>query len=1249
MVESAANFRKNGFGDEESAQLAQVAALLQNVADEEISAGTATDFLISQLKGFNIASEDTIHVVDAVNQVSNEFSLSSGDLVKNLGTVSAALSVGGNKFEEVLGLMTAGTEIMRQSNKVARSLISVQSRLNQIIDEESSTGKKLTAWYEEHNIAIYNQEGQIRSLYEILTDVNKIWKDLDKNEQAYYLNIQAGANQTASLAAILSNFNTALDATATAYNSAGSAAKENARFMESLSAQVQQLKSAWEAFSNSVIQSDFVKFFLSAGTSVLKAFNNDIGVTVTQFGLLTGVLTGGISLLGQFGTNLTAAIPALSGLAGGFAAISAAAPIAAAVIAAVTVAVIAGVSAWKNYHEAVYGVSDDLKEATQEARENARETISNTEATAQVAKKYAERIEELQKVEKLDNVQKAEMAHLVETLNGLIPDLGLTIDGVTGKVKQQTTELRSNIEAWKESAKQQAYQTQVQESASALADAEIKVQQKNNEIISLQAEIDGINARRQEMYDEYNRLFEEWQAMAPGQEGKKEGYRKYAWARSQYDVYVEETNKTIKNNEKAIKERTKAIQESNITIEREKQNLKDLESIYESIYGKDLSWFVNQKTPDWGARTDKSYLRAKSKMGDILGLTSDEQAFSPFGGKSYADWLKEQKHLLNTGKLLAEDYYANLQAMLKQYTDESIISTEERWDAEEEIYKYQQNLTKEQQQAYEKAVRNAESAAKAKAQAEKQAISDVKTEFTAWQDEQDYLLTTGQITEVEYYDNLKAKNDELFKDKEEFLSQYWTNLEKIYKWEQQQIEDQKKAKVTEFDEWLKAQDHALAMGEITEDEYYTELKKKNDEYFKDSTENLDKYWKNEESWYKWKKQKIEEIHEAAKAALDAEIEKEKQRLELKKTDAEARKTQLEAQQDEIERLADYIQTVADAEIGKIDEKISALKDEADAITAKYKEQIDALEEQNQAIDDQITKQKLLEALAKAQQSKKYVFKDGRFQYVDDVDAIASAQEQLDEFNREQALQEKTKQLEKQRDLELEQNQLAQKALEDEKKRWEEYKQGWSNITNAYTEQQNALLAQQKLGIDVEKATWDERLSNLESFKNQYINLAAQIKAAEAEIAGYDAQISAVGSAENQDATIRRMMKENSKAWHQTNDASERERLHEMNEYLNSLLSNSGTYNAASGQWSNLSYPSQVSLSSGGANSVLMGAPPTTPSALPSRVINDKISGVKQALSQIFNMGNISLPNVSNAKQFVSELKNLALQAAYSRA
>lgn len=59
---------------------------------------------------------------------------------------------------------------------------------------------------------------------------------MTKNEQAYYLNQQAGANQTQNLAAILSNFDHAVEATATALDSAGSAARENARYMESLEA-----------------------------------------------------------------------------------------------------------------------------------------------------------------------------------------------------------------------------------------------------------------------------------------------------------------------------------------------------------------------------------------------------------------------------------------------------------------------------------------------------------------------------------------------------------------------------------------------------------------------------------------------------------------------------------------------------------------------------------------------------------------------------------------------------------------------------------------------------------------------------------------------------------------------------------------------------------------------------------------------------------------------------------------------------
>ena len=220
-------FRKSGFGDEDAANLALVATMYQNVADESISAADSAGFIIAQMKAFNIEAENATHIIDAVNAVSNNYAVSSSDLANNLGKVSAALTVGGNSFEQTLGMMTAITEITRNASTAARGLVSVQSRFNQIIDETSSTGQKLTDFYNKHGIAIKDQNGQLRNLYDVLKDTADIWDTLDENEQKYFLNIQAGANQTRNLAALMENFDVAVSATATAMDSAGSAAEEN--------------------------------------------------------------------------------------------------------------------------------------------------------------------------------------------------------------------------------------------------------------------------------------------------------------------------------------------------------------------------------------------------------------------------------------------------------------------------------------------------------------------------------------------------------------------------------------------------------------------------------------------------------------------------------------------------------------------------------------------------------------------------------------------------------------------------------------------------------------------------------------------------------------------------------------------------------------------------------------------------------------------------------------------------------------
>ena len=69
MVEASTEFVKSGYTEEQSAQLAKVAGLYQNVADSEISAGESSAYLISQMKAFNVTATDAISIIDMTNEV----------------------------------------------------------------------------------------------------------------------------------------------------------------------------------------------------------------------------------------------------------------------------------------------------------------------------------------------------------------------------------------------------------------------------------------------------------------------------------------------------------------------------------------------------------------------------------------------------------------------------------------------------------------------------------------------------------------------------------------------------------------------------------------------------------------------------------------------------------------------------------------------------------------------------------------------------------------------------------------------------------------------------------------------------------------------------------------------------------------------------------------------------------------------------------------------------------------------------
>lgn len=309
MVEAATSFAKAGYNEDQILQLGEVAAMYTNIADEAISSADAADFIIAQLKAFNLESDDlnktlenSYHIIDAVNEVSNNFAVSSSDIATNLGKASSVMANAGNSMEQMIGLMTAGTEVTRNASKVANGLKIITLRL-QGMDDEGEKNLELMSQMEglfnKLGKTVYNTDGTLKNTYDLLGELADVYPTLTAAEKAYVTETIAGKYQAQNAAAILSNWKTAVDATATALDSQGSAMKENSKYLDSIQGRMANFNSAFEQLSQSVMSSDLIKWFIDLGTAIVNIANSDFGKFLTKFTLLFVSTKSGIVIIGK--------------------------------------------------------------------------------------------------------------------------------------------------------------------------------------------------------------------------------------------------------------------------------------------------------------------------------------------------------------------------------------------------------------------------------------------------------------------------------------------------------------------------------------------------------------------------------------------------------------------------------------------------------------------------------------------------------------------------------------------------------------------------------------------------------------------------------------------------------------------------------------------------------------------------------------------------------------------------------------
>lgn len=251
---------------------------------------------------------------------------------------------------------------------------------------------------------------------------------------------------------------------------------------------------------------------------------------------------------------------------------------------------------------------NNLKDSLEEHEETAKENIKSAETEAATYQTLSDKLYDLANKTSKTAAEKAQMSAMVDQLNEAMPELGLSIDETTGALNKEKSAVDAVIDSMKQQALASAYQEQVKQAATDVAEAETQLSEArkvyNGLLVESRNETQEYNKAMQDtgnmvestsdIYDahgvkqtELNERLQEQKKVVEGLEGTySEAQEKLSEASEkagEYKVTTEETNEAISDSATEMSEEVqKAYEDMKTSIQ---NNLKGVVNAYEDFSG----------------------------------------------------------------------------------------------------------------------------------------------------------------------------------------------------------------------------------------------------------------------------------------------------------------------------------------------------------------------------------------------------------------------------------------------------------------------------------------------------------------------------------------------------------------------------------------------------------------------------------------------------------------------------------------
>jgi len=242
--------------------LTEAAAKSAKVAG--ISAANAVDYLTTAINGFQLSAEDALSVSDKFAALAATSATDYEELAVALSKVASQANLAGMSMDYTLGLLAKGIETTREpAESIGTALKTVIARMREISDygetlEDGTDINSVEKQLSYINIDLRDASGQLRSTEDVLDDLGHKWDTLNTNQQAAIAKALAGTRQQSRLIAMMTNYERTLELVDESSNSLGATNAQQAEYLESIDAALNNLQVSYQAFITAITDSDIV-------------------------------------------------------------------------------------------------------------------------------------------------------------------------------------------------------------------------------------------------------------------------------------------------------------------------------------------------------------------------------------------------------------------------------------------------------------------------------------------------------------------------------------------------------------------------------------------------------------------------------------------------------------------------------------------------------------------------------------------------------------------------------------------------------------------------------------------------------------------------------------------------------------------------------------------------------------------------------------------------------------------------------